>query len=40
MRSFGISAPSPVVQRHFGFDVDHVLAAARQQLALHAAAAG
>jgi transketolase len=37
MRSFGLSAPGKVVQAHFGFDVDHVLAAARQQLALHAA---
>jgi transketolase len=39
MRSFGLSAPGPVVQAHFGFDVEHVLAAARQQLALHAAKA-
>ena len=37
MRSFGLSAPGPVVQAHFGFDVAHVVAAARQQLALHAA---
>jgi transketolase len=36
MRSFGLSAPGKVVQAHFGFDVEHVLAAARQQLALHA----
>jgi transketolase len=33
MRSFGLSAPGPVAQAHFGFDVAHVLAAARQQLA-------
>jgi transketolase len=39
MRSFGLSAPGAVVQAHFGFDVEHVLAAARQQLALHLAAA-
>ena len=36
MRSFGLSAPGPVAQAHFGFDVAHVLAAARQQLARHA----
>ena len=35
MRSFGLSAPGKVVQAHFGFDVDHVLAAARLQLSLH-----
>jgi transketolase len=35
MRGFGASAPGPVVQAHFGFDVAHVLAAARAQLALH-----
>jgi transketolase len=39
MRSFGLSAPGLAVQAHFGFTVDHVLAAARQQLALHAATA-
>jgi transketolase len=33
MRGFGLSAPGPAVQSHFGFDVAHVLAAARQQLA-------
>jgi transketolase len=33
MRSFGLSAPGPVVQSHFGFDLAHVLAAARRQLA-------
>lgn len=33
MRSFGLSAPGPAVQEHFGFDVSHVLAATRQQLA-------
>jgi transketolase len=33
MRSFGLSAPGKVVQAHFGFDVAHVLAAARRQLA-------
>jgi transketolase len=37
MRSFGLSAPGKVVQAHFGFDVEHVLAAARQQLALQRA---
>jgi transketolase len=35
MRSFGQSAPGKVVQAHFGFDVVHVLAAARRQLARH-----
>ncbi len=35
MRRFGLSAPGSVVQAHFGFDVAHVLAAARQQLARH-----
>ena len=39
MRSFGLSAPGKVVQAHFGFDVEHVVAAARHQLALHAAKA-
>jgi transketolase len=38
MRSFGLSAPGPVAQAHFGFDIEHVIAAARQQLALHAIA--
>ena len=33
MRSFGLSAPGKVVQQHFGFDVAHVLAAVRRQLA-------
>ena len=32
MHSFGMSAPGKVAQAHFGFDVAHVLAAARQQL--------
>ncbi|HEX7436180.1 MAG TPA: transketolase C-terminal domain-containing protein, partial [Caldimonas sp.] len=35
MRSFGLSAPGQVVEAHFGFDVAHVVAAARQQLARH-----
>ncbi|UHD16487.1 transketolase [Thiocapsa bogorovii] len=35
MRGFGLSAPGSVVQAHFGFDVAHVLVAARQQLARH-----
>jgi len=34
MHSFGMSAPGKVAQAHFGFDLPHVLAAARQQLAL------
>lgn len=36
MRSFGLSAPGKVVEAHFGFDVAHIVAVARQQLALHA----
>jgi transketolase len=39
MRGFGLSAPGPVVQAHFGFDVGHVLAAARAQLERHGAPA-
>lgn len=35
MRSFGLSAPGKVVEAHFGFDVEQVLAAAHQQLAMH-----
>ena len=30
--TFGLSAPAKVVQRHFGFEPAHVVAAARQQL--------
>ena len=37
MRSFGLSAPGKVVEAHFGFDVAHVLAAARRQLNGHGA---
>ena len=33
MRTFGLSAPGKVAEAHFGFDVAHVVAAARQQLA-------
>lgn len=36
MRSFGLSAPGPVAQAQFGFDLAHVLTAAREQLAWHA----
>jgi transketolase len=35
MRSFGLSAPGNVVDAHFGFDVAHVVAAARRQLDRH-----
>ena len=35
MRSFGLSASGKVVEAHFGFDVAHVLAAARRQLDRH-----
>ncbi len=37
MRSFGLSAPGKAVQAHFGFDVAHVLGAARRQLNRHGA---
>ena len=36
MRAFGMSAPGAHVEAHFGFDVAHVVDAARAQLALHA----
>jgi transketolase len=39
MRGFGLSAPGPVVQAHCGFDLAHVLAAARRQLHRHGAGA-
>lgn len=35
MRNFGLSAPGKVVAAHFGFDVAHVVAAARRQLGRH-----
>jgi transketolase len=35
MRSYGLSAPGPVVQAHFGFGLTEVVAAAREQLAWH-----
>jgi transketolase len=35
MHGFGLSAPGPVVQAHFGFDLTHVLAAAHRQLDRH-----
>ncbi|MGP1691945.1 MAG: transketolase [Giesbergeria sp.] len=34
MRSFGVSAPGKDALAHFGFDTEHVLQAAREQLAL------
>ena len=37
MRSFGLPAPGKAVRAHFGFAVDHVFAAARQQPARQAA---
>jgi transketolase len=36
MHSYGLSAPGPVVQAHFGFDVPHVVATALDQLACKA----
>ncbi|HEY8905719.1 MAG TPA: transketolase C-terminal domain-containing protein, partial [Rhodoferax sp.] len=35
MRSFGLSAPGQAVEKHFGFDTTHVLAAVRRQLDQH-----
>ncbi len=35
--SFGLSAPTKVVAQHFGFEPAHVVAAAREQVARHAA---
>lgn len=35
--SFGLSAPMKVVAQHFGFEPAHVVAAAREQMARHAA---
>ena len=35
MRSFGQSAPGKAVEAHFGFDIAHVLAAARRQVNRH-----
>jgi transketolase len=35
MHTFGLSAPMKVVAQHFGFDSDHVVAAAKAQLARH-----
>jgi transketolase len=35
MHTFGLSAPMKVVAQHFGFDADHVVAAAKEQLARH-----
>lgn len=35
MRGYGLSAPGPVVQSHFGFDLTHVLEAVCDQLAWH-----
>ncbi|MEP6963943.1 MAG: transketolase C-terminal domain-containing protein, partial [Polaromonas sp.] len=36
MHSFGLSAPREQVEAHFGFDVPHVVEAAKAQLALNA----
>jgi transketolase len=35
--TFGLSAPMKVIARHFGFEPDNVVAAAREQVARHAA---
>ena len=39
MRTFGLSAPMKVVAEHFGFDPEHVVAAAREQVAATRASA-
>ena len=36
MHTFGLSAPMKVVAQHFGFEPEHVVAAAREQIARHA----
>jgi transketolase len=33
IHSFGLSAPIEIVQRHFGFTPEHIVSAARQQIA-------
>jgi transketolase len=33
MRSFGESAPGPVLMQHFGFSVENIVAVAQQLLA-------
>jgi transketolase len=35
MHTFGLSAPMKVVAQHFGFDADHVISAAKAQVARH-----
>ncbi|MFZ6745997.1 transketolase [Undibacterium sp. JH2W] len=40
MQSFGLSAPGKVVETHFGFDVSHVVAAARAQALRHRSSIG
>jgi transketolase len=37
LHTFGLSAPMKVVAQHFGFESAHVVAAAREQIARHAA---
>jgi transketolase len=37
LHTFGLSAPMKVVAQHFGFDPTHVVAAAKEQIARHAA---
>jgi transketolase len=37
LHTFGLSAPMKVVAQHFGFDPAHVVAAAKEQIARHAA---
>ena len=37
LHNFGLSAPLKVVAKHFGFEPEHVVAAAREQVVSHAA---
>jgi transketolase len=37
INTFGLSAPMKVVAQHFGFDASHVVTAAKEQMARHAA---
>ena len=40
LRSFGMSAPMKVLAQHFGFSAEHVVEAAKAQIALHTSRSG
>jgi len=40
MHTFGLSAPMKVVAQHFGFELEHVVVAAKEQIARHASKNG